>query len=65
MCVFTLRALPVSPGDFADLLEVGGDFFCALVDTCGVLKLPAFPARPKPAREFSEGTLSWHLRAVV
>lgn len=62
---FTLRALAVSPGDFADLLVAWGDFLSPLADTCGDLKLLALPARVVAAREFPGGLFSWHLRALV
>lgn len=65
VCVVTLRALAVSPGDFAVLLVARGDFLCPLVATAGDLKSPILPARPSPVREFPEGMFSWHLRADV
>ncbi len=65
MCVFTLRALALSPGDFAVLLVARGDFLCPLVATWGDLKLPILLVRATPVRELPEGMFSWHLRADV
>lgn len=62
ICLFTLRALAVSPGDFAVLVVARGDFLCPLAAT---RELPVLPARPTPVREFAEGVFSWNLRADV